>query len=85
MPRIDDYKCECGATFEAMKMASDELVNCPECNSIKVEELMGKTVSFHVIIPAYPGSKKIKAGFCHTHADRPAEKGSVSVLHKIGD
>jgi putative FmdB family regulatory protein len=83
MPRIDDYTCQCGETFEAMKMLPDELVHCPVCNSTSVEELMGKTVSFHVIIPTHRTSKKIKAGYCHTHADRPAEKGSVSVPRKI--
>jgi hypothetical protein len=31
------------------------------------------------IVPVYPGSKKHKAGYVHTHGDRPAEKAGSQV------
>ena len=37
---------------------------------------------FNTIVPMYRGSLKQKAGYVHTHADRPAEKGLVAVPSK---
>jgi hypothetical protein len=31
----------------------------------------------------HKNSKRLKAGYVHTHGDRPAEKGSVSVPTKV--
>lgn len=37
---------------------------------------------FGTIIPMYKGSLRQKAGYVHTHGDRPAEKNSVAVPSK---
>lgn len=66
-------------------MASDEpLPSCPDCGgnvSEHDEQLGGQP--FGTIIPMYKGSLKQKAGYVHTHGDRPAEKGSVAVPRKV--
>jgi hypothetical protein len=61
----------------------DTLPSCPAC-SVRVtegDEVFGGQ-PFGTIIPMYKGSLKQKAGYVHTHADRPAEKGSVAVPRK---
>lgn len=67
-------------------MTKDEeatLPECPACGACVREndEVFGGYVC-GTIIPMYPGSLKQKAGYVHTHADRPAEKGSVAVPRK---
>ncbi len=38
---IFEYKCsDCDNKFEELSMSSDETVNCPECNSGRVEKLL---------------------------------------------
>lgn len=61
----------------------EALPTCPACDGqihADNERFGGK--SFHVIVPTYPGALKNKAGYVHTHGDRPAEKGSVAVPRK---
>lgn len=53
---------------------------CCECFrqvSSKDELLGGRKLE--VIIPSYKGCLKQRAGYVHSHGDRPAEKISVSV------
>jgi hypothetical protein len=67
-------------------MTEVEVPKCPSCGeavSDRDERLGGK--SFHVIVPMHRTSLKNKAGYVHTHADRPAEKGSVSVPRNKGE
>lgn len=83
MPTLRGYACACGARFEHLHMASDEAAACPQCGRLAEERdelLGGKT--FNTIVPMHRGSLKRKAGYVHTHADRPAEKGSVAVPNK---
>jgi putative FmdB family regulatory protein len=59
---------------------------CPECGFLKS---FTKLASFPnvptKIILDYPGSKRFKAGYQHTHADRPAEKKASQVsMHGSG-
>lgn len=67
-------------------MASEEeatLPTCPACGgqiSADDERFGGK--SFNIIVPTYPGALKHKAGYVHSHGDRPAEKGSVAIPRK---
>lgn len=77
MRKLWDYDCECGERFEAT-VDDDEQVTCPSCGSHAVERQSGGRL-FKTIVPTYPGALKHKAGYVHSHADRPAEKGSVSV------
>ena len=63
--------------------AEATLPTCEKCGGQVVadNEVFGGT-PFHVIVPTYPGALKNKAGYVHTHGDRPAEKGSVAVPRK---
>lgn len=65
-------------------MVSDEVAACPECGkaATDADELLGGK-SNKITIPTYPGSKRLRAGYVHSHGDRPAEKGSVSVPTKV--
>lgn len=83
MRKLWDYDCECGERFEATA-ADDEQVTCLTCGSCNTTKVSGGR-AFHVIVPTYPGSKRLKAGYTHTHADRPAEKNSVSVPSNKGN
>lgn len=78
MPRIDDYECRCGKRFEFTRMTPDTPVPCPDCGSLEVEVIVGaKLVS--TIVPMHRRSLTQKAGFVHSHGDRPAERGSISI------
>lgn len=78
MPRIDDYECTCGNRFEFNRMTPDTPVSCPTCGGSDVQVLVGSHLST-VIVPMHRRSLTQKAGFVHSHGDRPAERGSVSV------
>lgn len=81
MPKIQDYVCKCGERFEYLSMGSDDVPSCPACGERCPEGQPGGR-PFGTIVPMYKGSLKQKAGYVHTHADRPAEKGSVAVPRK---
>lgn len=80
MPKLRDYACACGTRFEFLQMA-DEPVHCPTCDDTQYDEdiVVGCSKPFSTIIPMHRTSLKQKAGYVHTHADRPAERGSVAV------
>lgn len=61
-------------------MTADEPAPCPACGRVATikDEVMGGR-PLHVIVPMSRTSLKNKAGYVHTHGDRPAEKGSVAV------
>lgn len=77
MRKFWDYDCECGERFEVF-VEDDEEVVCSKCSSRAVTRTLGGRV-FETIIPMHRTSLKSKAGYVHTHGDRPAERGSVSV------
>lgn len=61
-------------------MAEDEAAVCGEC-SRKVtddDELLGGK-RLETIVPMHNRSLRSKAGYVHTHGDRPAEKTYISV------
>jgi hypothetical protein len=66
--------------------AEATLPTCEGCGSQVVadDEIFGGT-PFGTIVPMHRTSLKNKAGYVHTHADRPAEKGSVAVPANKGD
>ena len=79
MKKMYDYVCECGNKFEAL-VEENEIPICPECH-------LGGPVSrrtsgghiFTVIKATTNTSKKYKAGYQHSHTNRPKEKISVQV------
>jgi DNA-directed RNA polymerase subunit RPC12/RpoP len=74
MRKLWDFDCECGARFEDT-VEDDEQVACPTCGSLATERVSGGR-SFKTIVPTYPGALKNKAGYVHSHGDKPAEKGN---------
>ena len=80
MPKLVDYHCRaCGMTFEFLHHPVDEPASCVGCSSADIEPLAVAAKTLTVIVPTYRNCKRQKAGYCHTHEDRPAEKVSVSV------
>ena len=79
MPKLQAYRCEeCGVAYDYLHMTSDDVAMCPACSSVKSDlQLGGK--SLYKIIPVYPNSKRLRAGYVHSHGDRPAEKISSQV------
>lgn len=84
MAKMQDFTCrKCDATYEYLQHGADDRATCPSCGSQDAEPVPGGR-PFNVIVPMYPGAKKHKAGYVHTHGDRPKEKISVSVPGKRG-
>lgn len=78
MPKIDDYECSCGEQFEFTRMTPEEPVPCPSCDRFDaIARVSAKLIN--IIVPMHRKSLTKKAGFVHSHGDRPAEKRSVSV------
>lgn len=84
MPKMRDYACRCGRRFEFLHHPSDETATCPECGQSMTEQdaVTSAAAPFDTIIPMYKGSLKQKAGYVHTHGNRPAEKNAVAVPSK---
>ncbi len=78
MPKIQDYVCGCGERFEYLSMGESDVPSCPACGTSDATPQPGGR-PFGTIVPMHRGSLKQKAGYVHTHGDRPAEKGSVAV------
>lgn len=71
---MHDFECpNCGAECEEI-VTLTEVLKCTTCDSTMKKVFKKAPVTFGTIIADYPGAKKIKAGYVHTHADRPATK-----------
>lgn len=80
MAKIQQYTCRtCTHDYEFLHHPSDEPAVCPKCGSTDAELKLGGAPLLTVIVPVYPGAKKKKAGYVHTHGDRPREKVGISV------
>jgi putative FmdB family regulatory protein len=80
MAKLQEYACRaCGKNYEFLHHPSNEPAACPSCGSLDAELQLGGAPLLTVIVPVYPGCKKHKAGFVHSHGDKPAEKNSVQV------
>jgi hypothetical protein len=69
-----------------MHMTEEDLATCPSCNApvTSADEMLGGH-SCTTIVPMSRTSLKNKAGYVHSHGDKPAEKGSVAVPRNMGD
>lgn len=79
MKKMYDYSCECGNQFEAL-VEEGETPICYECNlGGPVHRRPSGGHIFTVIKATTNTSKKYKAGYQHSHTNRPKEKISVQV------
>lgn len=80
-----DFECsKCGATFDEYVEGVEGVPDkCSHCENIEGFKKLPSTFALptHVIM-AYPGSKRLKAGYVHSHA-RPAEKKETQVSMHI--
>ena len=67
-------------------MTDADEASCPACAkpATSADEMLGGH-SCKVIVPMSRTSLKNKAGYVHTHGNKPAEKGSVAVPRAFGD
>ena len=70
-----DFVCACGTeTEEIIDLDECSTMKCPACSKT-MQRIWKKSPALPTtIIIAYPGSKRLKAGYVHTHGDRPATK-----------
>lgn len=79
MRKMFDFSCApCGHQFEAL-VQDDEEVTCPECHEGPATRRLSGGHQFVVIKATTLTSKKYKAGYQHSHTDRPKEKISSQV------
>ena len=79
-----DFECPaCGHHFEDIaKLDDKDTVTCPLCTEgwvAKGNHRIGATKTFTTIIATTPHSKKYKAGYVHSHGDRPKTEGKIQV------
>ncbi len=71
-----NFECEkCGEVFDDLVEGIEgKPESCPRCSSATGFTKLPSAINLaETVIPSYPGSKRIKAGYQHTH-NRPAEK-----------
>jgi len=74
-----DYEClDCDIHFEAIVRFDGPPPLC-SCGSAHTHRLPPAPKMFGTIVPDYPGAKKKKAGYVHSHADRPKTPGKIQV------
>ena len=77
---LHDFHCEaCGATSEALVRSDESEIDCPECGAPSARRLMCAPAVFQQIVPTTKTSKKRKAGYVHSHGDRPKTPGKIQV------
>jgi putative FmdB family regulatory protein len=76
-----DFECAaCAHTFDDyVEGVEGKPEQCPACGASDAFKKLPSTWSFPTtIVVDYPGSKRLKAGYVHTH-NRPAEKKDSQV------
>lgn len=75
---VYDYACPSDHIFEVRCSiaARPDLTPCPECGADSRRVILTVPPLLTEIIPSYPGSKKLKAGYVHSHGDKAATKVS---------
>jgi len=77
---MHDFVCpQCGTEIEEIVKVDKngkvvDKLQCDACGTTMEIIFKKAPVTFSTIVPDYPGSKKLKAGYIHTHGDRPATK-----------
>ena len=76
---IYDYECKQGHLFEHRCGSNErpEVLACKECGEDSKQVILGCPSLLTNIVPSYPGCKKVKAGYVHSHGDKSATKVSV--------
>ncbi len=71
-----DYGCKNGHDFEVRCSIADrpQELSCPTCGGSSHQVILQAPKLFTTIVPDYPGSKKLKAGYTLSHADKNATK-----------
>ena len=80
MPLYDFHCPACDSDFEALAKVSAETIPCQTegCAGEAVKRLSG-THTFSVIQATHLHSLKRKAGYVHSHGDRPKTPGKIQV------
>jgi len=76
-----DFEClACSHVFDEYVEGADGMPDvCPQCvSTFSFHKLPSAPALLKEIIPSYPGSNRLKAGYQHTH-NRPAEKKGTQV------
>lgn len=85
MLKTFEFECAaCGYEFEDIVEGVDGKPDfCAECGAMDgFKKLISVANIPTKIVVDYPGSKRFKAGYVHTHGDRPAERqGSQVSMH----
>ncbi len=70
-----DFRCtECSHEEEVLCKAGEDSQECSKCGAPAKKFWKQGPRTLTEIVPSYPGSLKQKAGYVHTHGDRPATK-----------
>jgi putative FmdB family regulatory protein len=70
-----DYHCNsCGHQEETIAPSGTRVVACEKCGAVSERVFLSAPIQMTHVIPSYPGCKRVKAGYVHTHGDRPRTK-----------
>ena len=70
-----DFECEtCEEKIEDIVPTDVKKIDCEACGGKMARIACAGAAVLTNIIPSYPGCLKQKAGYMHTHADKPATK-----------
>lgn len=70
-----DYECvKCGHCEESIQPPVTPTIECSKCGEVSEKYYTSCAKTLTTIIPAYPGCKKNKAGYVHTHGDKPRSR-----------
>lgn len=89
MLKVFDFRCNnCKEEFEDLvDISIPGGVECALCGSKDTQQILSPVATLTAIIPSYPGCKRMRAGYVHSHGDKVADKAGrqVSVPSKIGN
>ena len=70
-----DFKCTlCGHEEDDIQPSGTTKIVCSKCNGQSERFFADCAKTLTTIIPSYPGCKKVRAGYVHTHGDKPRTK-----------
>lgn len=79
LPLFDFVCASCEAKFEAIVKSGVDDTACRECGTGVATRVPSPFALFSTIVPSYPGCKKKKAGYVHSHGNRPKTPGKIQV------